>query len=64
MEKEKDWVLIVWTISLFAWDVLVFGTTTYLVFWKGESGWWFALAILLCMGTTYFDVMKKRYGIN
>ena len=24
--------------------------TAYLVFWRGESGWWFCLTILLCDG--------------
>lgn len=29
------------------WIVAVFGVTTYLVFWKDASGWWFLLAVLL-----------------
>lgn len=31
----------------FTWTVLVFSVTTYLVFWKGHSGWWYLLALLL-----------------
>lgn len=28
-------------------DCMILGGCAYLVFWKGHSGWWFALAILL-----------------
>ncbi len=63
-QSKTDWFLIVWTIELFLWDSLVMGTTTYLVFWQGHSGWWYALAILMCLQTTYFDVIKKKYGLK
>lgn len=38
----KWWALMVWLLA-------VFGTTTYLVFFKtpGESGWWYVLAFLV-----------------
>lgn len=35
-------------VHCFLWNALVLGTTAYLVFWCGFSGWWFALAIILC----------------
>jgi hypothetical protein len=38
------------TVCRFFWCVLVMGSCTYVVFWMGQSGWWFALAVLLCTG--------------
>lgn len=32
------------------WCLIVFGTCTYVVFWMGHSGWWYAFAVLLCSG--------------
>lgn len=36
-------------ICMLIWNILVFGTTTHLVFFTepGHSGWWYLLAILL-----------------
>ena len=34
-------------IYIVIWEAATLGTCTYLVFWKGYSGWWFLLAILL-----------------
>lgn len=31
------------------WSILVMGVTAYAVFWLDHSGWWFLLAILLCI---------------
>lgn len=28
-------------------DAMIIGGCAYIVFWKGHSGWWFVLAILL-----------------
>jgi len=59
----SDAVLILWIIIGAAWDVLVFTTTTYLVFWKGHSGWWYILAILLTYSESLFKVLRKRFGL-
>lgn len=32
------------------WSLTILGACTYIVFWTGQSGWWYALAMLLCMG--------------
>lgn len=34
----------------FMWAVIVLVGCSYVVFWKGQSGWWFVLAVAL-MGT-------------
>ena len=50
---QREWsssALMVCGICGFFWLVLAMGTCTYLVFWMGHSGWWFALAILLASG--------------
>jgi hypothetical protein len=31
----------------FAWAVILLLGCSYIVFWKGHSGWWFALAVPL-----------------
>jgi len=60
----NDSVLIVWIIVSTVWDIIVFGFTAYLVFWKGHSGWWFIFAILLTSSTTLFKALKNRYKIE
>lgn len=34
-------------LAYLAWNALVLGGTAYVVFWRGYSGWWFLLAVLL-----------------
>lgn len=45
MNKKENWSLIVGMIIL--WRIFLIGGTSYIVFWKGYSGWWFVLAIML-----------------
>lgn len=42
-----DVVLIVWFLADVAWGAFLFGGCAYLVFWRGNSGWWFVLALIL-----------------
>jgi hypothetical protein len=35
---------------MLCWQVVVILGCAYVVFWKGASGWWFALAIVFAMG--------------
>jgi len=58
-----DRVLLVWIALASLWDFAVFGVTTYLVFWRDCSGWWFALAFLLCCQLTLLKVPAKKYGV-
>lgn len=34
-------------IALLVFKAFIIGGCAYLVFWRGESGWWFLLAIML-----------------
>lgn len=40
--KQAAWIKLAWIV---AW----LGGCTYMVFWRGVSGWWYALAIFLAM---------------
>lgn len=44
---------LLFTLLLFriVWIFTVMGVTTYVVFWRDASGWWFLLAVLLVSGT-------------
>jgi len=41
------WVAVSYAAYVLAWCGFIVGGTAYLVFWRDESGWWFALACLL-----------------
>lgn len=64
MKKEEDWVLIIWIIATLIWDIFLIGGTAYLVFWKGTSGLWFILAILLGRAPTLYKVLRKKYDVE
>jgi hypothetical protein len=36
-------------IIRFVWNLLMFGFFSYLVFWKGQSGWWYLFMLVLWM---------------
>ena len=57
---SKDRVLIVWIVCVLLWDIFLFGGTSYLVFYKGFSGWWFVLAVLCGESDTLMKALKKR----
>jgi len=44
--KEQEKTSIVFIKLLY--NVFIIGGTAYLVFWKGQSGWWFILAMIFC----------------
>lgn len=37
-------------LCVLVWNLVLICGTSYLVFWKGISGWWFVLAMLLIAG--------------
>jgi hypothetical protein len=39
--------VITYLIYTIFWEGLCIGGTAYLVFWRGHSGWWFLLAVML-----------------
>lgn len=67
MEEVKtspsDAVLIIWLIIAAIWDVAVIGITGYLVFWRGHSGWWFVVALILSSQPTLYRALRKRFDI-
>ena len=62
--KQKDWVLITWIICAFVWAIFLLAGTSYLVFFKGISEWWFLLAIFCAIQITLFKSLGKRYGVE
>ena len=60
----KDSVLITWIVCAFLFDVFLLVGTSYLVFGRGASGWWFLLAIAIGMSPTLFKVLRKRYQVE
>lgn len=59
----RDALLIIWLLVDLLWTAFLFGGTAYEVFWRGHSGWWFLLAILLgpSMGGRYlYHALKDR----
>ena len=58
MEIPKSFNLYVFLHLL--WDTLVFGTCTYVVFWLGQSGWWYLLAILISSGLPSYKAYLDR----
>lgn len=45
--KVKIISIITYLIYIIVWDCGLIGGCTYLVFWKGISGYWFFLAVIL-----------------
>lgn len=46
-------------IANMAWVAAVIGVTTYIVFWLGFSGWWYAMAVfVLALGPGDLEVKK------
>lgn len=47
MDFKALMLTITYLIYILIWDVGLIAGCAYLVFYKGESGWWFLLAIFL-----------------
>ena len=48
----------IYVLCSYAWGALCLGACTYLVFWDGQSGWWFLLAIFLACNETAKNASK------
>lgn len=59
----KDIILIVWLILDLVKALFCLSGSIYLVLWKGCSGWWIVLAIVLCFDFLLYAILKKKYGI-
>ena len=40
--------IVTFLIYILIWDVGLLVGTSYLVFWKNQSAWWFLPAVILC----------------
>lgn len=59
--NSAEVALLVAVFLKFVWTVTVISVTTYLVFWKGHSGWWYLLALILCgSGSSSSDGDKPK----
>ncbi len=45
--KTESTALSVCVACDLVWSLTILAATTYLVFWKDQSGWWYVLAIFL-----------------
>jgi hypothetical protein len=43
---------VTYLVYCIVWDCGIIAATGYLVFWKGHSGWWFLVAMIIA-GTSY-----------
>ena len=53
---------ITYLIYIILWEGLIFGGTAYVVFWMGNSAWFFALAILI--GSCAYSPRKWIHGLD
>jgi len=60
----KDRVLIAWLITDLISDIFLIAGSIYLVIWKGCSGWWIVLAIVLAEQPDLYKALRKRYNIE
>lgn len=53
---------ITYLVYILVWEVLLWVGTAYIVFWLGNSGWWFILTILMsqCAYSPYEWGFGKR----
>lgn len=42
-------VRVVFGLAFYAFHLALWAGTAYIVFWRGESGWWFVLTLLVSM---------------
>jgi hypothetical protein len=60
----KDKTIIAWLICDVLRDIFFIFGSVYLVIWKGCSGWWIVLAIILCQNDLLTEVLKKKHETN
>lgn len=60
----SDALLGVWIFCSLIWDIICVGGCTYLVFWRGHSGWWYILALAVCDSSTMYKALRKRFQVS
>lgn len=54
--------LVVIYVAMLAFDLAVLAGTAWLVSERGWSAWWFALAVLMCIGSYPGKIMEIAQG--
>lgn len=49
-------------VYIIVYECLVIGGCAYIVFWKGYSGWWFVLAVLMSAGAYKPSAWRKLWA--
>lgn len=57
-------LLAVWVVCQFVYDTVLIVGTAYLVFFRGESGWWFLLTMVLVACPTLFKALKQEFALT
>jgi hypothetical protein len=60
----KELVLIIWLIVDLIRDLFCLGGAVYLVIWRHCSGWWIALAIVLCIGDSLYKSLRNYFDVK
>ena len=45
--RAPQWFALTYLIYIVFFESLIWGGCAYVVFWRGVSGWWFALALVV-----------------
>jgi hypothetical protein len=48
MNKWSPFTLGICLVCDAVWCLTILAACAYIVFWRGESGWWFVLALFIC----------------
>lgn len=59
-----DWLLVIWLLLTVLSEVAVLFGCGWVVFVKGHSPWWFALATAYCCNITILKALAKRFGVE
>ncbi len=57
-------LLMLWIICDFLFGTFLIGGSIWMVLYKHCSGWWVAIAIVLCMSPTLYKVLAKEFGVK
>lgn len=57
-------LLLIWLIITIIESFILFVGSIYLVLWRGCSGWWIVLALLLVSSSSVFKVLRKKFNIE
>jgi hypothetical protein len=53
--------MLTYLLYCIVWDIGIMAGCAYIVFWKGQSGWWFLLAMFIAGGGYKPDGWRKLW---